>query len=85
MEKVKAFFMAPGRIRLLTVLYVLIVVGLKAFGLDSVVQYLSFAAPFLSPDSPVSAADASAAVLGAVAVVKAFVVWLRSPEPAPKP
>ena len=83
MDKVKAFVLAPGRIRLLTVLYVLVVVGLKAFGLDSWVGYLSFAAPFLATDSPVSPVDASAALLGAVAVIKAAVMWLKAPVAPP--
>ena len=83
MDKVKAFVLAPGRIRMLTVLYVLVVVVLKSFGLDSAVSYITFAAPFLAPDSPVSAADASAALLGAVAVVKAMVMWLKSPVAPP--
>ena len=83
MDKLKAFVLAPGRIRMLTVLYVLVVVVLRALGLDSVVGYITFAAPFLAPDSPVSPVDASAALLGAVAVVKALVMWLKSPVAPP--
>lgn len=77
MDKVKTWLAAPGRIRMLTVLYILAVVALKAAGLDSLVSYLGFAAPLLPTDSPVSPVDATAALLGAVAVIKAFAKWLR--------
>jgi hypothetical protein len=84
MDKVKTWLAAPGRIRMLTVLYILAVVGLKAAGLDSLVSYLGFAAPLLPTDSPVSPVDATAALLGAVAVVKAFAQWFKAPAAPPK-
>ncbi len=82
MDKVKAFLAAPGRVRMLTVLYILAVVALKALGLEQFVGYLTFVGPMLPTDSPVSPVDATAALLGAVAVVKAFVQWAKAPAKA---
>jgi hypothetical protein len=85
MDKVKAIFGRPGTMRLITVAYILVIVALKAFHLDVLVGYISFVGPFMAADSPVSAADASAALLGAVSIVKMFVQWLGQPEPDPAP
>jgi hypothetical protein len=70
MDKVKAFVLAPGRARMLAVLFFLVVVVLKVLGLGDVAQSISFIGYVLPQGSPVNADEATAAVLSLLALVK---------------
>lgn len=70
MDKVKAFLAAPGRVRMLTVLFLLAVVTLKSLGMAEVADAISVVGYVLPKDAPVSTDEATAAVLSLLALVK---------------
>jgi len=74
---VKAFLAAPGRVRMLTVLFLMAVVALKSLGMAEVADAISVVGYVLPKDAPVSADEATAAVLGVVAIVKALIQYVK--------
>lgn len=77
-----ALLAKPGLLRTLTALYVVTVVVLRALGYDSAAESLGFLLAWLPADSPMAPAEATAVLLSAVALVRAFVRWIVDPEPA---